>query len=278
MYFPSPLISALELKQELNNPQLIILDCTIDKVGQSLKDSPLTLIPNSLFFDIENRFSDPNSKLPHTLVSEEIFTKEAQALSINQDSILVLYDRWGIYSSPRAWWMFKVMGFNQVYVLNGGLPAWIEHQYAVSEHYASIPINGNFQAHFTYKWYADKDYILERYKNNDTYIFDARSNGRFNGAVAEPRKGLRGGHIPNSHNLPFEVVLNGNYYRTKEELSTIFEASNSSGTEQIFTCGSGITASIIAFSSYLAGHQNIRVYDGSWAEWGQENLILPIVS
>lgn len=275
MYFSSSLITPQQLSNELDNSKIVLLDCTIDKVGQSLKDTSLELIANSLFFDIENTFSDKNNPLPHTLVSPEIFTEGIQELGINQDSIIVLYDRWGIYSSPRAWWMFKVMGFDQVYILAGGLPAWKDHHYATSDHHVKPLQKGNANAHFNSEWFADKDYVLAHYQNNTTSIIDARSQGRFTASAPEPRAGLRGGHVPNSYNLPFDLVLEGNSYRSEEELGKLFKAFNPNN-EQIFSCGSGITASILAFASHLLGNKNIKVYDGSWSEWGQEDLNLPI--
>lgn len=276
MHFPSSLITTAQLQNELDNPNLVVLDCTIDKVGQSLKNTNLELIPNSLFLDIEKTFSDQNNPLPHTLISQEAFTAGIQELGINHDSIIILYDRWGIYSSPRAWWMFKVMGFDEVYILNGGLPGWIEQHYPTTDHYIKAIQKGNSTAQFNPKWYADKDYLLAQYQNKATSIVDARSSGRFTASVPEPRAGLRGGHIPNSHNLPFDLVIAGNSYRTKEELEILFSTFNHDNNEQIFSCGSGITASILAFASHLLGSQNIKVYDGSWSEWGQEDLKLPI--
>ncbi|WP_447766751.1 sulfurtransferase [Sphingobacterium faecium] len=275
MYFPSSLITTAQLQKEFENPNVVLLDCTIDKVGQSLKDTKLALIPNSLFFDIENTFSDHSSPLPHTLVSTEVFTKGIQELGINQDSIIILYDRWGLYSSPRAWWMFKVMGFEQVYVLDGGLPAWKEKHHPIADQYLKTLAKGNGQARFNTAWYADKTYVLTQYENSKASIIDARSQARFTASAPEPRAGLRGGHIPQSYNLPFDHVLKGNRYRSTEELEDLFKTFDATH-EQIFSCGSGVTASILAFASHLIGNQNIKVYDGSWSEWGQEDLDLPI--
>ncbi|QIH35754.1 sulfurtransferase [Sphingobacterium sp. DR205] len=277
MLFKSALISASELQDVLiQNGNVILLDCTIDKVGQSLKDAKLELLPNSLFFDIEGKFSDHASKLPHTLVSEQVFEKEVQALGIDQNSTVVLYDRWGIYSSPRAWWMFKVMGFDQVYILNGGVPVWKKNKYKLADSYKQQDKGGNFKAHFQKNLYADKDYILAHYRAANVAIFDARSKGRFSGLVPEPRKGLNGGHIPHSKNLPFEELLKDIYYKPTDELKQQFDQFKTTGNEYIFSCGSGVTASILAFASYISGHTNIRVYDGSWSEWGREELNLPI--
>lgn len=274
MEFSSSLIEPQELYEALQDEALIILDCTIDKVDKSLKGTPLELIPNSLFFDIEGKLSDPKSKLPHTLIKPQQYEEEMQQLGINQDSTVVLYDRWGVYSSPRAWWMFKVMGFDSVYILNGGLPLWKKNKYPLVKEYAHAKVKGNFMATFREEYYADKEYVLAHYKNKEVDIFDARSKGRFTGLVPEPRKGLKGGHIPHSKNIPFEEVLDGETYKSKEEIASIFQ-HHLNGNEQIFTCGSGITASILAFASHLIGQQKLRVYDGSWAEWGIEELNLP---
>lgn len=277
MLFKSALINPSELQDTLvQNGNVILLDCTIDKVGQSLKDAKLELLPNSLFFDIEGKFSDHASKLPHTLVSAAVFEEEAQALGIDQNSTVVLYDRWGVYSSPRAWWMFKVMGFDQVYILNGGVPAWKKNKYPLADRYKQLGKTGSFKAHFQDKFYADKDYILTHYRAPEVTIFDARSKGRFSGLVPEPRKGLNGGHIPHAKNLPFEELLEDIYYKQADELEQQFDQFKTTGHEYIFSCGSGVTASILAFASYISGHTNIRVYDGSWSEWGREELNLPI--
>ncbi|WP_413532068.1 sulfurtransferase [Empedobacter brevis] len=273
MTFNSPLISAEELHHNLHLDNLIILDCTINKVGNSIKDHELKLIPNSIFFDLESKFSDHSSQFPHTLVNENSFTEEAQNLGINQDSIIICYDRWGVYSSPRVWWMFKTMGHEKVYVLDGGLPAWIENNFETTSSYIHADKKGDFKANFQKDWFADTEIILNAINDKSKTIIDARSPSRFNGTSPEPRKGLRSGHIQNSKNLFFENVLANTKYKLKEELRTIFDEITDSSKENIFSCGSGITASILALASTIAGFDGIKVYDGSWSEWGaDENL------
>ena len=273
MNFSSPLITVKELHDNLSLQNLIILDCTIDKVGQSLQNEKLELIPNSRFFDLEGKFSDHAVNLPHTLINEKTFSDESQNLGINQDSVIVCYDRWGVYSSPRVWWMFKTMGHNNVYVLDGGLPSWIENNFETNSIYFQSIKKGDFTADFQEDWFADTQVMLNSINDRNKIIIDARSEGRFNGTSPEPRQGLRSGHIPNSKNLFFENVLDGTILKSKTELKSIFEKLTNSTNENIFTCGSGITASILAFASTIAGFDNIKVYDGSWSEWGaDENL------
>ena len=273
MTFNTPIISAQELQDNLPLKNLIILDCTIDKVGQSLQNKKLELIPNSRFFDLEGKFSDHSSQFPHTLVDEATFTEETKNLGINQDSTIVCYDRWGIYSSPRVWWMFKTMGHKEVYVLDGGLPLWQENNFDTTSTYFQPTVKGNFIADFQSNWFADIQVMLNAINDESKMIIDARSEGRFKGTSPEPRQGLRSGHIPTSKNLFFENVLDDTTYKSKEELKSIFEKLTDSSKENIFSCGSGITASILSLASTIAGFDEVKVYDGSWSEWGSdENL------
>ncbi|MFV0155427.1 sulfurtransferase [Empedobacter falsenii] len=273
MKFDTPIITAIELKENIHLDNLIILDCTIDKIGQTLQNEKLELITNSVFFDLEGKFSDHSIQLPHTLVDENTFTTESQQLGINDNSIIVCYDRWGVYSSPRVWWMFKTMGHKEVYVLDGGLPDWKKNNFELVTEYLQPTKIGNFVAHFQQDWFVDVHVMLNAINNNSKTIIDARSEGRFEGVSPEPRQGLRSGHIPNSKNLYFENVLNGEKYKSATELYSIFGKLTDSSKENIFTCGSGITASILALASTIAGYENIKVYDGSWSEWGaDENL------
>lgn len=200
----SVLISVEDLKNKINSENLILLDATIDKVNETIQDKKLEIIPNSLFFDIEEKVSDHQSDLPHTLVSESIFNQYIQELGIQKDSIIVIYDRWGIYSSPRAWWTFKTFGFDNVFVLNGGFPVWKNSDLPFETSYIKPKKTSNLELTFDENWLADKNDVLNKITDKNTTIVDARSNARFLGNVAEPRKGLRSGHIPNSCNLFFD--------------------------------------------------------------------------
>ena len=270
-----PLITTQQLQALFDNKNLILLDATMDKVGASLKDEKLELIPNSLFFDIEKRASEPNSPLPHTLISADKFSNYLAELGINKDSIIVVYDRWGVYSSPRAWWIFKTYGFENVFVLDGGLPAWKDNQLPIVDSYRKAEKTAPITVHLYKNWIATAEEILQVLEDKNTRIVDARSSARFLGKQAEPRPGLRSGHIPNSYNVFFENVLDKNFIQAPQNLKSIFESIGDSKNDYIFSCGSGVTASILALVAYSIGNQSVKVYDGSWSEWGA-NPELPI--
>lgn len=270
-------ISALLTVEELLTLQeknhVILLDCTIDKVNEKIDRTDVQLIPNSLFFDIEKDFSDLTSGLPHTIPSPEDFNKKMRLLGVDNEDIIVLYDRWGIYSSPRAWWMLRYMGHRNTYVLNGGIVAWMQENQPTTSHYKRPDKSGNFSATPQDNWLESKLSLSKKLNEKNITITDARGKGRFDGTIAEPRPGLRSGHIPNSTNLPFDQVINGIFLKSKEELEPLLKEHVSKDKHNIFSCGSGITASILALASYEAGYTDIAVYDGSWAEWGaDENM------
>lgn len=266
----SALISTDQALKLINEENAVVLDSTIDKVNQKMDTSKLELIPNSLFFDIEGVFSDHESSFPHTMVSPEKFSAEAKKLGINQGSTVIVYDRWGVYSSPRAWWMFRYMGLEKVYVLNGGEPAWKAAGLPIVDTYGHPESLGNFKAKPNYEWFISKEELEERLGDDDFTITDARSAARFHGTAPEPREGLRSGHIPNSKNLPFDQVLDGITYHDRMELEKLYEGKIDSGKQNIFTCGSGISAAIIALGAYELGNDYITIYDGSWSEWGAD--------
>lgn len=266
------LISVNRAKEiiEDKTKKVVILDASIDKVGQQLDNSNLELIPNSLFLDIEGKFSDKRIALPHTMVDSSTFETEARKLGIDKDSTILLYDRWGIYSSPRAWWMFKYMGLEEVYVIDGGLPAWKLEGFEITNSYSDVAKVGNFESHPKTEWIVDINELKALVGKNDIQIIDARSAGRFAGTTPEPRMGLKSGHIPGSKNIPFDQVLNGIYFQPEGSLKPIYADKTSTVGQNIFTCGSGITASILALGAYELGFNNLRVYDGSWSEWGSD--------
>jgi len=272
MEIPS-LVTVEWLSENLHHPDLIVLDATLAKPTSSNQElaNAEDQIPGARFFDIDNHFSDLSINLPHMMCGEDQFQEAARKLGINNESILVVYDQHGIYSSPRALWMLKSMGHEKVALLNGGLPEWVNQGKVVEKKRDSTYPAGKFTATFNSACFVDSNVVLASIEAEGVAVLDARSTGRFEGTEPEPRTGLKGGHIPNSDSLPFPEVLDGNRFKTVEELRTLFEPYQLENKKLVFSCGSGLTAGIILFAAHLAGHKNLSIYDGSWTEWGQSD-------
>lgn len=265
----SPIVSSQWLFKNLNNPNLIILDVSQKAITSDSSIDNNQQITGARYFDLKNNFSDISSGLPNTLPNAIQFELESRKLGINDSSIVVVYDNLGIYSSPRVWWMFKIMGHQNVFVLNGGLPDWIENKYPTEKIKYQQLESGNFQAQFESKNVKDMSFIKSNLNNENNLVIDARSSGRFNGSAPEPREGLRSGHIPNSFNIPFGDVLDNGKFKSKEALKEIFSKVNPEKKEMIYSCGSGLTACIILLASELILPNKKAIYDGSWTEWAQ---------
>ena len=267
----SPIVNAAWLFENLNNPLLILVDGSLKK---SIKDGLAIenkVIPTAFAFDWD-KFSDLTNKLPHMMPSAEKFTQSAQELGINENSILVVYDQAGIYSSARVWWMFLAMGLKNCFVLDGGLPEWLKQGYSYVREYSIPKQKGNFRAVYKSQFISSQDEVSRASIAKNKLIIDARSADRFNGKIAEPRVGIRAGHIPNAINIPFEDVLFDHKIRPNIALEKIFERVGHKNTPLIFSCGSGVTACIDALAASLIGFENISIYDGSWSEWGQKKV------
>lgn len=264
----SPIVSVDWLNDNRNANNLIVLDATIKKVG-SIKDKTKEKlrIPNAIFFDLKNIFLDKNAEFPNTIPRKEYFEEQVQNLGINNDTCIVVYDDLGVYSSPRVWWLFRLFGFQNVAVLNGGFPEWKETGYTVEKQTSSNLEKGDFTAKFNEEILVNYQKVLDNIITDEFCVADARSNDRFFAKVAEPRKDLKGGHIPNSVSLPYSVVQENGKMKSKEELIKLFNSINSEKKNYIFTCGSGITACILALALEITGNKNYSVYDGSWTEW-----------
>lgn len=262
------IISAEQLKEELENENLIILDCSTksNKTGIESKYQNIK-IKGARYFDLKNDFSKKKSKFPNTLPNPNQFEINARKIGINKSSYVVLYDDIGIYTSARAWWMFKIMGHKNVSVLNGGLPEWMHKNFPIQKNYSSVYVKGNFKSDFQRNMISDIENVKSNLNNKNSVLIDARTPGRFSGKEEEPRKNLRSGNIPNSINIPFEYVLNAGKFKEKSELKLIFKKVNIESKELIFSCGSGVTACIVYLASELILKNKKSVYDGSWTEW-----------
>ncbi len=264
-----PLVSAKWLNNHLNDDNLLIFDASMNRVTSNENETENFQIPSTQYFDIKHVFSDTSAPFPSTVPSEEQFTKEAQKLGINKNSIIVVYDDKGIYSSARVWYLFKSFGFKNVAVLDGGLPQWKNENYPLETKKENSKLKGNFIAKYRsekFKFFED----IQASANNEKHlIIDARSENRFKCLVTEPRKGLRSGTIPNSVNIPYTKLLeNGCVFKSKEGIAQEFEGVNVSNKHLVFSCGSGITACVLALGAEIIGKTNTSVYDGSWTEYG----------
>ena len=275
----SPIVSTSWLEENAHNSQLIILDTSMRKVvgKKPIEYDKQIFIPMSKRFDLEKVFCNLASSQTNAFPTQEQFTNEAQKLGINADSIVVLYDNQGIYSSPRAWCIFQAMGFKNAVVLDGGLPQWILEKRATESELSTKDIEkGNISGVYQPRLVCDSSYIFENMTNDQRSIVDARSTTRFLGLSDEPRAGVRSGHIPNSVNLPFAEILDNHRFKNSQQLTDVFSTLlPSKSNEIIFTCGSGITACIIMLAAVIAGYQHTVLYDGSWSDWGS-NESLPI--
>jgi len=233
-------------------------------------------IPGAIFFVIDE-IADTKSKLPHMLPPPEKFSSRMRSMGIGDGSRIVIYDSSGLFSAARVWWTFRVMGVDDVSVLNGGLPKWKKEGRPVE---SGAPV-GRTTRHFTARRNADlvRDVsdIKKLVKDKSAEIVDARAPERFAGTAPEPRPGLRSGHIPGAHNLPYGKLLNKDgTLKSAPELERLFADAGVDLSKPVVTsCGSGITASVLALALAQLGHRKTSVYDGSWSEWGADQS-LPI--
>lgn len=268
---PGPLASVEWLKTHLEHPQVIVLDASVKPVTAAASVAQRAggelRIPSTQIFDLDKKFSDTTSHLPHTMPSAKSFEREVRLLGIHPDSIIIVYDDQGVYSSPRARWMFKAMGHEQVSVLDGGLPAWLRAG-LTCQRVQQRQTQGNFVARPQPGYFCDADQVMVALEEEDCAVIDARSDARFNGREPEPRPGLRCGHMPHAINIPFSVVLDHGHLQPIDKLTAILTSKLGQRRKLIMTCGSGLTACVVALAAELCDYKEISIYDGSWSEWG----------
>lgn len=267
----NPIVSVEWLYQNLDIPNLVILDASPKKNVSKLVPTYKNLqIKGARLFDMETIFLNKESELPNMMPSPELFTEECQKLGLNSNSIIVVYDNLGIYTSPRARWMFKAMGHHYVTVLDGGLTAWKQAGFPCQKKSIEVVEQGDFTANYNAALVRDSKYILKNLQNKEVLILDARAKERFAGLQPEPREGMESGHIPNSVNFPYRDLLENGKMKSKAHIEALLENINTYKKQLVFTCGSGITACIILLASELVNDNEKALYDGSWSEWGQK--------
>jgi thiosulfate/3-mercaptopyruvate sulfurtransferase len=267
------LVSSQWLADNLGRAGLVVVDATyhLPTVKRDARaEYEREHIPGAIFFDIDT-IADPTSPLPHMLPSPESFARTVEGLGIGSDDHVVAYDSYGLMSAARPWWMFRIFGHDRVSVLDGGLPKWKREGRPVTDA-ASVPAAGKrFQARFRSELVRSKEQLLGNLKGKAEQVLDARAAGRFQGTAPEPRAGLRSGHIPGSLNLPYNQLVDAQAHTVlpREALLKQFsQAGLDLGKPIVTSCGSGVTACVLALGLELAGARKVAVYDGSWSEWG----------
>jgi thiosulfate/3-mercaptopyruvate sulfurtransferase len=266
----SPLVSTEWLAEHLKAPDVRVIDASwyLPQAGRDAKaEYRGAHIPGTIFFDIDD-LSDEKSPLPHMLAPATKFASRMRKLGLGDGNLIVAYDGAGVYSAPRAWWMLRTMGHEDVVVLDGGLPKW-KREGRPFDDMVPMPFSRHFTPRQNFAIQRDFAQMLAAQKSREQ-IVDARSANRFAGREAEPRAGVRPGHIPGSVNVPYTELTNEDgTLQSKDALRKIFAARGVDLARPLATtCGSGITAAIEMLALEVAGAGKVALYDGSWAEWG----------
>ena len=269
---PESLVSTAWLAQHLADPDLRVVDATYYLPMQKRSaraEYDQRHIPGAVFFDIDE-IADTASSLPHMLPAPEKFASRMRKLGLGDGNRIVIYDSEGVFSAPRVWWMFRIFGHKDVAVLDGGLPKWIAEGHPVDDS-PPQPRERHFTARFDHSQVRDKGQVLANLDSKREQVLDARSAGRFHAREPEVWPGRRSGHIPGAHNLPYTDLLDPTA-KTLLPADALAARFRSAGIDLarpvVASCGSGITASVLALGLHLIGHRDVAVYDGSWAEWG----------
>ena len=268
---PNTLVSTEWLAAHLNAPDIRIVDASWYLPGSG-RDARAEYkeghIPGAVFFDIDE-ICDTANPLPHMLPSQEKFASRVRKLGLGDGVKIIVYDGAGLFSAARVWWMFRAMGHQEVAVLDGGFPKWKAEQRPIDD-MPPQPRERHFTARLNRFILRDVGQMAENLRTGAEQIIDARGPGRFTGQEAEPRPGVRPGHIPGAINLPYTSLLasDGTMLPDAELREKVRAAGIDMQKPAINSCGSGITAAIVFLALHRLGHKSLALYDGSWAEWG----------
>ena len=267
-------VAADWLAEHIDDPQIQIIDARMAPPGQEDRDVASEYrsghIPGALFFDIE-ALSDHTSPLPHMMPRPEAFAVAMRELGVHQDRHLVVYDEGNLFSAPRAWWMLRTFGVENVSILAGGLAGWQRDELPLQEGEVELP-EGEFDVKFTAEKVVRLTDVLLASHERTAQIVDARPAPRFNAEADEPRPGLKRGHIPGALNVPWTELVREGELKTTDELDVIFFSHGVSFDRPIIaSCGSGVTAAVVVLALATLDVTNVALYDGAWSEWGARN-------
>ncbi len=276
------LVETAWLAERLDAPDLIVLDGSMHlptTKRNAYAEYKAEHIPGAMFFDIDD-ISDEKSPLPHTLPPAAKFASRMRKMGIGDGMRIIVYDTEGLYSAARVWWMFRVMGHADVAVLNGGLKKWKAEGRPVTDDVTQLRTPRHFTARLHHELVRDKADVMGLVGSKTVQIVDARAAARFAGTAPEPRAGLRSGHIPSSKNVPFGSLLNADgTMKSEAELTAVFKSAGVDPAKPVVaSCGSGVTAGVIALALARLGQTDAAVYDGSWSEWGLESAGTPVAT
>lgn len=276
---PSPIISTQWLADRLGQPDVKVVDGSwyLKAAGRdAAAEYTAGHIPGAVRFDIDV-IKDTSSHLPHMLADPLEFAATVGAMGISDRDTIVVYDGSGLFSAGRVWWNFKIMGAAKVYVLSGGLPKWKNEGRPLTGEIPA-PTPAVFNAVLRSELVANADDVLAALDVPDTHqVVDVRQKARYLGEAPEPREGVRKGHMPGSLNLPFaELIVDGELKDAETLRARIAQAGIDLNKPVTASCGSGVTASVFALTLAHLGVDVVRVYDGSWTEWGTDTR-LPVV-
>lgn len=268
----SPFVVSFDwLAERLDDPAVKIVDASWYLPAQNRDPAgeyQAARIPGAVFFD-QDAVVAPGSPLPHTLPGEAQFSAAMGGLGLSDTDTIIVYDAPGMFTAPRVWWMLRTFGARNAFVLDGGFDHWKAEGRPVETGIPAAPEPAEFAASLHAEAVASFDDMMGIVVDGGSQIADARGPGRFTGAEPEPRAGMRSGHMPGAHNVPVMSLSSSGKLKPLSELRTIFETAGIDLNEPVVTsCGSGVTAAVITLALQSLGHQNTRLYDGSWSEWG----------
>ena len=268
-----PLVSTEWLAEHLKDTNVKLLDATFKLPGilPLPKDDYLAAhIPGAVYFDVD-AVSDHSDPLPHMFPTAEQFGRDAGGLGISNGDTVVIYDSGSWVAAPRVWWMFLSYGHRDVRILNGGLKKWrAEGRPVESGEVKARP--GTFKASYDAQRVRSIKEMIANVASRTEQVIDARAADRFEGRAAEPRAGIRSGHIPGALNLPYNNLFDAATGTMKplDDLRKAFAGAGVDTAKPIVTsCGSGVSAAVLTLALYRLGIENTALYDGSWSEWGK---------